>query len=284
MSLKWYVGELRMQHVQHIGMHGHIKDFTANKEGKVIAIDKLLAGCIPKDTSTASLWAWVEEFFVPLWAQVEGGQAFISLAYTHVLLNQLKNGGSVEPYKIRVEEVCSGNAAALGAEELEAAAKFQEGLLSVLEKKKKNTDDGSLSEITADRLVVLELGAHMQTRAADGEEWSEVAIVVKVGTEDKKGQLKIVGTEGSKAFVQPNWAPMQPLLMRMAPVSSKADAKDGDSAGVTVDDYSGKEKLKAAGSVAVDLDVEARLNGYQWVGVHTTAKAGHLCPQGKKSC
>jgi hypothetical protein len=54
-----------MQHVQQIGTRGHIKDFTANKEGKVIAIDKLLAGCIPKDTSTASLWAWVEEF-VPL--------------------------------------------------------------------------------------------------------------------------------------------------------------------------------------------------------------------------
>ena len=31
-------GELRMQHVKHIGMRGHIKDFTANKEGKVIAI------------------------------------------------------------------------------------------------------------------------------------------------------------------------------------------------------------------------------------------------------
>ena len=67
-----------------------------------------------------------------------------------MLLNQLKNGGSVEPHKIPVEEVCSGNAAALGAEELEAAAKFQEGLLRVLEKKKKNTDDSSLSEITAD--------------------------------------------------------------------------------------------------------------------------------------
>ena len=66
-----------------------------------------------------------------------------------------------------------------------------------MEKKKKNTDDGSLSEITADRLVVPELGAHVQTRAADGKEWSEVAIVVKVGTEDKLGQLKIVGTEGS---------------------------------------------------------------------------------------
>ena len=150
-----------------------------------------------------------------------------------------------------------------------------------MEKKKKNTDDGSLSEITADRLVVPELGAHVQTRATDGEEWSEVAIVVKVGTEDKKGQLKIVGTEGSKAFTQQHWALMQPLLMQMAPVSSKADAKDGDSAGVTVDDYSGKEKLKAARSVAVDLDVEARLNGHQWAGVHTTAKAEHLCPQGK---
>ena len=74
------VGELRHQHVQHIGLRGHIKDFTANKEGKVIAIDKLLSGCVPKDTSTASLWAWVEEF-VPLWAQVEGGQAYILLAY-----------------------------------------------------------------------------------------------------------------------------------------------------------------------------------------------------------
>ena len=59
------VGELQMQHVQHISMCGHIKDFTANKEGKVIAIDKLLAGCVPKDTSTASIWVWVEEF-VPL--------------------------------------------------------------------------------------------------------------------------------------------------------------------------------------------------------------------------
>ena len=97
-------------------MRGHIKDFTANKEGKVIAIDKLLAGCIPKDTSTASLWVWVEEF-VLLWAQVEleGGQVYILpvLVYTRVLLDRLKNGGSVEPHKILVEEVCSGNAAAL---------------------------------------------------------------------------------------------------------------------------------------------------------------------------
>ena len=61
----------------------------------------------------------------------------------------------------------------------------------------------------------------------------------------------------------------------------KADAKDSDSAGVLVDDYSGKEKLKAARSVAVDLDMEACLNGYQWAGVHTTAKAEHLCLQGR---
>ena len=42
------VGELQMQHVQHISMRGHIKDFTANREGKVIAIDKLLAGAFPR--------------------------------------------------------------------------------------------------------------------------------------------------------------------------------------------------------------------------------------------
>ena len=81
----------------------------------MIAIDKLLSGCVPKDTSTASLWARVEEF-VPLWAQVEGGQAYILLAYT----------GSVEPHKILVEEVSSGNVEALGAEELEAAQRFSE--------------------------------------------------------------------------------------------------------------------------------------------------------------
>ena len=218
----------------------------------------------------------------------QGGQAYayINLMYTHVLLDRLKNGGSVEPHKVLaiVEEVCSGNTAALGAEELEAAAKFQEGLLSVLEKKKKNTNDGSLSEITADRLVVPELGAHMQTQAADGEEWSEVAIVVKVGTEDKLGQLKIISTEGSRVFTQQHWAPnplMQPPLIPMAPVLPKADAKDSDPAGVTVDDYTGKEKLKAAGSVGVDLDMEAHLNRYQWADLHTTAKAEHLCPQGR---
>ena len=53
---------------------------------------------------------------------------------------RLKNSGSVEPHKILVEEVCSGNAAAMGADELEAAAEFQEGLLQVLEKKKTKKD------------------------------------------------------------------------------------------------------------------------------------------------
>ena len=79
----------------------------------------------------------------------------------------------------------------------------------------------------------------------------------------------------------PHWAPMQPPLMRMAPAPLKEEAKDGDSEGVTVDDYSGKAKLQAAKSAKVDLDVEARLNGFQWAGVHTTAKVEHLCPQGK---
>ena len=51
------VGELWMQHVQHISMCGHIKDFTANKEGNVIATGKLLVGYIPKDTSVGThLW------------------------------------------------------------------------------------------------------------------------------------------------------------------------------------------------------------------------------------
>ena len=52
----------------------------------------------------------------------EGGQAYINLAYTHVMLNR-HISGLVEPHKIRVKEVCSGDAAALGVEELEAAAK-----------------------------------------------------------------------------------------------------------------------------------------------------------------
>ena len=87
------------------------------------AVEKLLAGCIPKDTSTAALGAWVNKF-VALWAQVEGGQAFINLAYTHVLLNWLRNSGSVELHLILVEEVCSGNTAALGADELQQVADF----------------------------------------------------------------------------------------------------------------------------------------------------------------
>ena len=63
------VGKLRMQHVRRTGTRGHVREFTANKDGKVIAVDKLLAGCIPKDTSTAALGVWVEKF-VALWAQV----------------------------------------------------------------------------------------------------------------------------------------------------------------------------------------------------------------------
>ena len=183
---------------------------------------------------------------MPLWAQVEGGQAYINLAYTRVLLDRLKNGGSVEPHKILVEEVCSGNAAALGAEELEAAAEFQEGLLKVLEKKKDTKkitelDDGDLSEIAADRPVLPELGAKVQTRVAESEDWSAVAIVVKVGEDDKKGELKIVGSEGSKAFQTAHWAPMQPPLMRRAPEPTKADAKFGSADGTLVDDYLGKQ-------------------------------------------
>ena len=65
------VGELRMQHVRRIGARGHIREFTANKEGKVVAVDRLLAGCVPTATSTAALGAWVEKF-VTLWAQVQG--------------------------------------------------------------------------------------------------------------------------------------------------------------------------------------------------------------------
>ena len=57
---------------------------------------------------------------------VEGGQAYINLAYTHVLLDRLRNGGSVEPHPILVEEVCSGNAAALGADELQQAERTDE--------------------------------------------------------------------------------------------------------------------------------------------------------------
>ena len=46
-----------------------------------------------------------------------GGQACICtlLTYMQVLLDQLKNGGSVEPHKILVEEFSSGNVEVLGA-------------------------------------------------------------------------------------------------------------------------------------------------------------------------
>ena len=170
----------------------------------MIAVDKLLQGCTPKDTSTAALGAWVEKF-VAQWAQVEGGLAYINLAYTRVLLDRLKNGGSVEPHKLLLEDVCSGNAAALGADELQQASEFQDELMEVLQKKKDSSkitelDDGNLSEITVDRPVIPELGAMVQTRAADGEDWSPLAVVVKVGEDDHQGELKIAGSEGSKAF------------------------------------------------------------------------------------
>ena len=82
----------------------------------------------PKDTSTALLLVWVEKFVVQ-WAQVEGALAYINLAYTRVLLNRLKDGGSVEPHQLLLEDVCSGNAAALGAEELQQASDFQDELM-----------------------------------------------------------------------------------------------------------------------------------------------------------
>ena len=239
------VGQLRMQHVRHTGARGHVRDFSANKEGKVIAIDKLLAGCIPKDTSTAVLGAWVDKF-VALWAQVVGGQAFINLAYTRVLLDRLRNGGSVEPHPVLVEEVCSGNVAALGADELQQAAEFQKDIMKVLEKKKDSSkitelDDGDLSEIAVDRPVIPDLGVRVQTRAADGEDWSAVAVVVKVSEDDHLGELKIVGSEGSKVFQTAHWAPMHPPLMRRAPESTKADAKFGSGGGASTDDFSGKQ-------------------------------------------
>ena len=114
------VAKLRSQQVRRLGKRGHIREFNTNKEGKVIAVDKLLQGCVPKDTTTASLLAWVEKFVVQ-WAQVEGALAYINLAYTRVLLDRLKDGGSVEPHQLLLEDVCSGNAAALGAEELQQA-------------------------------------------------------------------------------------------------------------------------------------------------------------------
>ena len=37
------VGKLRQEHARQIGSRGHIKEFSANKEGKVVAVDRLLA-------------------------------------------------------------------------------------------------------------------------------------------------------------------------------------------------------------------------------------------------
>ena len=48
---------------------------------------------------------------------------------------------------------------------------------------------------------------------ADGEDWSAVAVVMKVGEDDHQGELKIVGSEGSKAFQAAHWAPMQPTAI-----------------------------------------------------------------------
>ena len=143
-------------------------------------------------------------------------------------------------------------------------------------------DGGDLTELTADRPVLPEVGAKVQTQPTDSAEWSPVAVVLKVGDEktDKVGQLKIAGTTGSNAFLVPHWAPMQLPLMRRAPVTPKKDAKDG-SLGVSVDDYAGCANLEAAKSLDVDLDVEASLSGYQWAGVHTTVKAEHLCLKGR---
>ena len=165
------VGKLRQEHVKELGSRGHIKEFSANKEGKVVAVDRLLAGCVPKDASTAALWAWVEAF-VTRWAQVEGGQAFINLAFTRVLLDRQKNGGSLEPHKLLVEEVHSNNVAALGTDELKAVNKYREGLLRVLEKKKEKdqADDGDVKELTADRPALPEVGSLVQTRSSDKEE------------------------------------------------------------------------------------------------------------------
>ena len=40
-------------------------------------------------------------------------------------------------------------------------------------------DDGNLEEITVDRPVIPELAQLVQTRAADGEEWSPVALMAQ---------------------------------------------------------------------------------------------------------
>ena len=70
----------------------------------------------------------------------------------------------------------------------------------------------------------------------------------------------------------------------MTGITAKAASlKDGELAGVSVPDYMGSEKLKAAKSLEVDLDIKAHLDGYPWAGVHATAKMEHLCPKGKNA-
>ena len=107
----------------------------------------------------------------------------------------------MEPHQLLLEDVCSGNAAALGAEELQQASDFQDELMEVLERARylaahpdeEEEDDGNLEEITVDRPVIPELGQLVQTRAADGEEWSPMAVVVRVGGDDHQGELLIAG-------------------------------------------------------------------------------------------
>ena len=56
---------------------------------------------------------------LPRWTGV-----YINLTFTCVLLDQQKNGGSLEPHKLLVEEVHSSNVAVLGADKLKAAAEY----------------------------------------------------------------------------------------------------------------------------------------------------------------
>ena len=192
----------------------------------------------------------------------------------------------MEPHQLLLEDVCSDNAAALGADELRQASDFQDELMEVFERAQhlaahpdeEEEDDGKLEELTVDRPVIPEMGQLVQTRAADGEEWSPIAVVVKVGGDDHRGELLIAGSEGPKSSTNPHWAPNQPALMRRAIDPKKeevAEPDDGDSNGI-----SGKAKLKAAKSLMPDLEVEGRLNGFHWAGVHTTVKVEDLCPEG----
>ena len=71
---------------------------------------------------------------------------------------------------------------------------------------------------------------------------------------------------------------MQPPLMRRAADPTKPADKGGDGDGS--DGLTGKAKLRAAKSLAVDYEVEKYLHGFHWAGVHTTAKTEHLCPKG----